>query len=404
MSQLVLYHSALDSEPGRAMQAFVGAPSEATFLPLVRAVYALAPLPGPTDDPWQNHLLQRILLDENAFTTARHLAPHLVDAARHDLRLLQEFYRMTGEACRSLVGDDRLPTWGGWTGPPRFESPAYTAMARRLAESTDWADLAEALDDYHRVHGTGVVSQSWYLRWDGTQLQGVADPNRIEIDHLVGLADQKRAVLANTEAFVQGAGGNNLLLYGPRGTGKSSLVRSLAGRYGEQGLRLVEVDDLPSLGGLFRLLKERAQRFILFFDDLSFDEDDADYRAFKSTLEGALERRPANVLLYATTNRRHMIPERWADRNSPETAEVHGQDAMEEKLSLADRFGRQILFARPNQQEYLAIVERLAALEGLAISREELHQEALRWALWQNSPSGRTARQFIDDLVGRGIR
>jgi len=215
--------------------------------------------------------------------------------------------------------------------------------------------------------------------------------------------EQKAAVQENTEAFLRGGAGQNLLLYGPRGTGKSSLVRGLALRYGKAGLRLVEVsrDRLGGLAELYRQVRRYPQRFILFLDDLTFETDDADYRAFKSALEGALERRPPNLLLYVTSNRRHMIPERWTDRNSPETAEVHGQDAMEERLSLADRFGRTILFLRPDQEEYLAIVEHLVARRGLPIGWEELRGAARRWVLWQNGISGRSARQFVDELEGR---
>ncbi|MFZ5814432.1 MAG: DUF815 domain-containing protein [Bacillota bacterium] len=407
---LVLYHSWSETDAGRAMTLFLQAPPggpevRSAYLRLVRALFAAGPVAGPTADAWQNLLIQQILLEENAFTLAVEPSRALLEAARHDLRRLHILFRMTGEVCRERAGGGGLPTWAGWVPAEGagFVPPACEAMARRLAEAEDWGALAEELAAYHARHGAGVVSRSWFLHWDGARLQPVADPDLIQLDDLVGLAEQKAALLANTEPFVQGAPGNNLLLYGPRGTGKSSLVRSLALRFGPRGLRLVEVGraHLGSMVELFRVLKAHRQRFIVFLDDLAFDADDAEYRAFKSTLEGALERRPANLLLYATTNRRHMIPERWADRNSPDVAEVHGQDALEEKLSLADRFGKSILFLRPSQEEYLAIVERLAAQRGLPITGEELRQAAIRWALWQNAPSGRAARQFVDDLAGR---
>ncbi|MFZ5828096.1 MAG: DUF815 domain-containing protein [Bacillota bacterium] len=406
---LVLYHRWTELQAGRAMHGFLwslaaGEGVRPAYLNLVRTLYGGGPVDGPTGDVWQNQLIRHVLLDENAFTQDSE-TPALLEAARHDLRQLQALFRMTGESCREQAGGGALPTWVGWA-PEQAESfapPAYLAMARRLAEAEDWAELAPDLAAYHRRHGSGVVSQSWFLHWDGAQLTAVPDPDLIELDDLVGLADQKRALLENTAPFVQGAPTNNLLLYGPRGTGKSSLVRSLALRFGGDGLRLVEVgrQHLSSIGELFGKLKGYRQRFIIFLDDLAFDADDTEYRAFKSSMEGALERRPANVALYATTNRRHMIPEQWSDRNTPVVAEVHGQDAMEEKLSLADRFGKTILFLRPNQEEYLAIVEGLAARRNLPISGAELRQAALRWALWQNVPSGRAARQFVDDLAAR---
>jgi len=300
---------------------------------------------------------------------------------------------------------DSLPTWSGQMeedqGP--HVAPGFRDMARRMAEADDWAGLVDQLAEFHREHGCGVVACSWFLTWDGRRLQAVEQPDLVDLDDLAGLVDQKQAVLENTEAFLRGGAGQNLLLYGPRGTGKSSLVRALAPRYGGAGLRLVEVtrERLGSLGELYRIVRRHPQRFILFLDDLTFEADDSDYRAFKSLLEGALERRPPNLVLYVTSNRRHMVPERWSDRNSPEEAEVHGQDALEERLSLADRFGRTILFLRPDQEEYLRIVEHLAARRGLPVGREELREAARRWALWQNGLSGRAARQFVDDLEAR---
>lgn len=276
-------------------------------------------------------------------------------------------------------------------------------MARRLAQAEAWADLVDELAAFHRAQGFGAVARTWFLAWDGVRLLPVDEPDLTDLDDLAGLEDQKAAVLENTEAFLRGGPGLNLLLYGPRGTGKSSLVRALARRYGEAGLRLVEVsrDRLGSLGDLYRAVRRHPQRFVLFLDDLTFETDDADYRAFKSLLEGALERRPPNLVLYVTSNRRHMVPERWSDRLSPEEGEVHGQDALEERLSLADRFGRTILFLRPDQEQYLRIVEHLAARRGLPIGREELREAARRWALWQNGLSGRAARQFVDELEAK---
>lgn len=414
-TDLVLYHRWTESEAGRAMLGFLralttGQGVRPAYLNLVRMLYAGGPVGGPTGDVWQNRLIRHVLLDENAFSqgAAEQMAPPLLNAARYDLRQLQALFRMTGEACRAQAGGEELPTWTGGVAdhPPSFVPPAYGAMAQRLAQAGDWGELVRDLAGYHQQHGAGVVSQSWFLRWDGARLQAVEDPDLIEIDDLVGLVEQKAALLANTEPFVQGAPANNLLLYGPRGTGKSSLVRGLAMRFGSEGLRLVEVGraHLGSVGQLFRQLKANRQRFIVFLDDLAFDADDTEYRAFKSSMEGALERRPPNVVLYATTNRRHMIPEQWADRNTPSVAEVHGQDAMEEKLSLADRFGKTILFLRPGQEEYLGIVERLAAQRNLPIAGEELREAARRWVLWHNAPSGRSARQFVDDLAARLAR
>lgn len=416
---LLLYHDLLETPQGAAMAAFLGAAprggeeARMAYLRLVRTMYAADPVTGPTGDAWQDHLLHHLLRAENAFTRAAaggSVPAALREAAAWDLRILEQLFRLSGPRCL-LIAEGRavgMPTWSGRVGGAADPSvaPGFREMARRLAEADDWAGLVDDLAAFHRAHGCGAVACSWFLTWDGRRLQVVEQPDVVDLEDLAGLAglvDQKKAVQENTEAFLRGGAGQNLLLYGPRGTGKSSLVRGLAPRYGEAGLRLVEVarERLGSLGELYRIVRRHPQRFILFLDDLTFEADDADYRAFKSLLEGALERRPPNLLLYVTSNRRHMVPERWADRNSPEDAEVHGQDALEERLSLADRFGRTILFLRPDQEEYLAIVEHLAARRGLPIGREELRDAARRWALWQNGLSGRAARQFVDELEAK---
>ena len=282
------------------------------------------------------------------------------------------------------------------------------AMAAELAAGAglaggDWGLMAGRLAAHFRQAGAGLPGSHWYLKWDGTALHGVARPNVFYIEDLIGLKDAKETILQNTEQFVSGVPANNLLLYGSRGTGKSSMVRGLVSRYGSQGLRLVEIARgcIGSLPALFPVLRRYPQRFVIFLDDLSFDESEVDFKAFKSDMEGALEQRPDNVLLYATSNRRHLVPERWSDRHTPETAEVHGQDAMEEKLSLADRFGLTVYFTTPDQDEYLAICEHMAARRGLKIETAQLREAALRWIMWNNPRSGRSARQFVDDLAGK---
>jgi len=416
---LVLYQDLLARGPGAAMAAFLeaaphgGGEARRAYLDLVRTLFQFEDVPGPTGDAWQDYVIQGVLCADNAFTraaSAGSVSRALREAAAWDLMHLQECFRLSRVRCLALVGggvpDEKLPTWAGRAesneaGP--FVAAAFRAMARRLAGAERWADLVDELADFHRAQGFGAVARTWFLTWDGARLVPVDQPDVIDLDDLAGLEDQKKAVQENTEAFLRGGPGLNLLLYGPRGTGKSSVVRALAKRYGDAGLRLVEVgrDRLSSLGDLYRTVRRYPQRFVLFLDDLTFEADDADYRAFKSLLEGALERRPPNLVLYVTSNRRHMVPERWSDRGSPEEAEVHGQDALEERLSLADRFGRTILFLRPDQEEYLRIVEHLVARRNLPIGREEVREEARRWALWQNGLSGRTARQFVDDLEAR---
>ncbi|HEY8885541.1 MAG TPA: ATP-binding protein, partial [Chloroflexota bacterium] len=215
-----------------------------------------------------------------------------------------------------------------------------------------------------------------------------------------GYADQRATIQRNTQHFLAGRPANNLLLYGERGTGKSSMVKALLNAYADQGLRLVDVakSALGDFSEIVAQLADQSQRFVVFVDDLSFDEGETGYAELKAVLEGGVEVRPDNVLIYATSNRRHLVVERFGDRLAPGD-EIHVQDTLQEKLSLADRFGVTVIFLSPDQDQYLEIVKGLARRRELPIDDVALRRRALQWASWNNGRSGRTARQFVDDLT-----
>jgi predicted AAA+ superfamily ATPase len=245
----------------------------------------------------------------------------------------------------------------------------------------------------------------WAFRWEkhGTigKLAPIAHPHLVDLDDLVGIDDAKEVLLRNTAQFVAGNPANDVLLWGERGNGKSSCIKGLLKRFAPGGLRLVEVRrwDMLSLPALAAMLREVPFRFVVFCDDLSFGEREDDYRVLKTLLDGGLEERPANVLIYATSNRRHLMPEPMSDNTGVE--EIHPEEAVSEKLGLADRFGVRLGFPRFDQERYLAVVDQLASRLDLPVDRERLHEEALRWAMDNGHRSGRVARQFIDDLAGR---
>lgn len=244
------------------------------------------------------------------------------------------------------------------------------------------------------------VAFRWERRGQAGYLAPVEHPHLFDLHDLVGVDEAKSEVVRNTAQFVAGFPANNLLLWGERGTGKSSCIKGLLRPFSPRGLRLVEVQkqDLMHISEILRILRGKPWRFILFCDDLAFDEGEVSYRELKAILEGGIEARPENVLLYATSNRRHLMPEPMNDNLG---GEIHPEEAVSEKLSLADRFGLALSFYPFSQDIYLAIVEHYAEKMQLSVDRDELRKEALRWALFKGQRSGRSARQFMDDLAGR---
>ncbi|UCE87994.1 MAG: ATP-binding protein [Deltaproteobacteria bacterium] len=270
-----------------------------------------------------------------------------------------------------------------------------TSVLERLAGSPPAADLFES-----------TVAFRWDARGGPGRLVPVRDPLSFDLDDLLGVERAVGRLLRNTEQFVRGLPANHVLLFGERGTGKSSAVRGLLPRYGARGLRLIEVHklDLVHLPDVLGAVRDAPYRFLLFCDDLSFDEGEPGHRELKAALEGSVEAPPANVRIVATSNRRHLLPERMSDNlaaRMDEAGELHMDEVVEEKLALSDRFGLVIGFYGFDQATYLRIVEHYAQKAGLRVDPERLRSEALRFALERSSRSGRIARQFVDDLAGR---
>jgi uncharacterized protein len=375
---------------------------------------ASAPLVG---DPWQHHLVTRLLEDENPFSLKAERAgiaamgPALLAQVRVDLNALQRCYRLGGAPlARGVARRTRLrpAAWDGFR--PLSASPAGATRLRlmqRLAAARDWGALAEEIAAHFAAHGAGLFGGARAFRWvpapGGGHLQGVMEPDPIRLNDLIGYETERQPVVENTRQFVAGLPANNVLLYGDRGTGKSSTVKALLNEFSPEGLRLIEVakEDLADYLRILTLLRGRRGRFILFVDDLSFEEHETQYKALKAALEGSLETRPENVVLYATSNRRRLVREKFSDRTGPALDDdVHVEETTQEKLSLADRFGIHAPFLIPDPDRYLAIAEALAAREGVALRPEEVRRRALLWSEWHNGHSCRTARQFVDALRG----
>ena len=279
----------------------------------------------------------------------------------------------------------------------------FEKLKEKFINTKNWVECTNDLIDFHINNGTGRATAYSAFVWerfeneDEGKLREIAEPDPIRLCELVGYESQKKEILDNTRHFLEGIPSNNLLLYGSRGTGKSSTVKAVLNEFYDKGLRLIEVDkdQLSDFTRIIRLLKHKKQKFVIFVDDLVFQENEASYSALKTILEGKVENRPDNILIYATTNRRHLVQEKFSDRD-----EVHSKDTQEEQLSLADRFGITISFFTPNQNEFLNIVDGIVEFKGLDVDTEYLHREALKWEKWHNGRSPRSARQFIAWLEG----
>lgn len=286
-------------------------------------------------------------------------------------------------------------------------SPDATALARLLNRAEA---VLRRLEDILPAPASAPDWQAAIaFRWRKQQgrgcLQPVRRPHAIRLDDLETIDDQKARIVANTEQFVAGCGANNVLLTGSRGCGKSSLVKAVLNAYADRGLRLIEVDkeDLIDLPEIVDLLEGRPERFIIFCDDLSFEAGETAYKALKSVLDGSIAAPPENVLIYATSNRRHLMPEYFAENLDTKRVddEIHPGEAVEEKISLSERFGLWISFYPFSQDDYLAVVGHWARQFGVSeavIAASE--RDALNWALGRGSRSGRVAWQFARDLAG----
>lgn len=408
-ASLLLYQSVLDNEVGQAFLNLLQSlrqlnllqslrHSDIDDLACIRAYSHFFRALAARNQSWQEFLVTQILTDDNPFTrqvqqTELTLTPALIAAAKQDLQALQNLYECNSE---------QLSQWVQAAAKLNVAPVAWTCKSwdDQTPLPENWADVEE-LAAYYRKQGTGIFAKYKALRWQSGQLIGIPYPDCVGINQLVGYEYQRDALVKNTEFLLAGHRALHVLLYGSRGSGKSSLVKGLLNEYGERNLRLIEVakSDLRDLPIIVEQLRSLPQKFIIFVDDLSFEEDDDAFKALKVVLEGNLTARPQNVVVYATSNRRHLIREFFGDRPRPSNnEEVHAWDTVQEKLSFSDRFGLTLTFEPANQITYLQIVHHLAAIAKITLSSEDLEYRALQWATRHNGRSGRTARQFIDFL------
>ena len=381
-------------------EAFDGGVSAAEAL---NCLLARACQKGWTGNLWHCCLAEALLMSENPYTLAferRDTADcSLRTLALKDMELWKELFDAECEhpawtELSSFTGDGSVS-----------EDTPVTDLAENLAACGSAEEMLQALQDNLKRSGCGIYALATRFRVDvkesGFELLPLEGGRRFGLSELVGYAAQKKQLVDNTESFLSGKGSNNVLLYGDAGTGKSTCVQALATEYGDRGLRIVEIHkhQFQVIPDLISRLANRRYRFIFLLDDLSFEENETQYKYLKAVMEGGAQAAPENIRIYATSNRRHLVRENWSDRSDMEhDGDIHRSDTMEEKLSLSSRFGLQIFYPSPDFDEYQNIVSELAARYGVQLSPEELKKQAATWQVRHGSRSGRIAKQFIDSL------
>jgi predicted AAA+ superfamily ATPase len=409
-ASLLLYQSVLKSSIGQAFLDLLQALhySGDNSLDCLQAYGNWFKVQAAKNLSWQESLIAQIITDDNPFSRQAQkvdfasLSPTLVDAARHDLQILQTLYECSSDQLSKWVrmaGQlSASPTvWPEKKALATNEAPLHS----QLQKSDNWSKVVENLAAHYRQFGCGLFAQYRAFQWRNGKLSGIIHSDPVKLNELVGYESQRDTLLKNTEFLLAGYPALHVLLYGSRGAGKSSLVKALLNELDYSNLRLIEVakSDLQALPLIIEKLHYVPQKFIVFVDDLSFEEDDDAFKSLKVVLEGNVTARPRNVVVYATSNRRHLIREFFEDRPRPRDGdEVHAWDTVQEKLSFSDRFGLTLTFEPADQNTYLKIVQHLANQARINLSLDDLEHRAKEWATRHNGRSGRTARQFVDFL------
>ena len=380
----------------------------------IRELIELAERCGFDGNLWQRYLADLLVNDENAYSLGCELreepAGSITEAALHDMRILKKLYDWDFSGMMEKLDVPELSVALAYRRDDRSGrmynhriSRQIGILSEEMAKAPSPEEMKRVLAEFYQRFGVGKfgLHKSFRIAREGDRV--VIEPIRniahVKFDDLVGYDAAKKKLRDNTDAFVAKRPANNCLLFGDAGTGKSSCIKAMTNEYYEKGLRVIEIykSQFQDLNEVIAQVKSRGYRFVIYMDDLSFEDFEIEYKYLKAVIEGGLEKRPDNVLIYANSNRRHLIRENYSDK---EDQDMHSGDTVQEKLSLAYRFGVTIYFGRPDKKEFQEIVRTLAERYGIGMPEEELLLKANQWELSHGGLSGRTASQFIDYLRG----
>lgn len=369
---------------------------------------------------WHNYLAFILITNENSFS----MTSEKVGAndgtvnyfAKNDFKIFKKLFDFDFSEIEEALDIDCFTIVNNYKAIGKKErmynknvSTKVQDISRAIEGAKDENDIFKIVTDFYKAYGVGMFGLNKAFRIvhptnGDMQFVPINNTEDVRLDDLIGYEIQKQKIVENTEAFVAGRKANNALLFGDSGTGKSTTIKAIINEYYDRGLRMIEIykHQFQDLSQVISQIKNRNYRFIIYMDDLSFEEFETEYKYLKAVIEGGLEIKPDNVLIYATSNRRHLIRETWTDRTDLENNNgMHKSDTMQEKLSLVNRFGVTINYSKPSQKEYFQIVVGLAEKNGIHMTEEELCAEANKWELSHGGISGRTAQQFINYLAGK---
>lgn len=368
---------------------------------------------------WHNYLTFILITNENPFSiTCEKIGANdgsVNEFAKNDFKVFMNLFNFDFSKIEKALGINCFSLISNYKAIVKKElmynknvSEKVQALSEKLENAKDEEEFFAGVTGFYKDYGVGMFGLNKAFRIIGNEngevrFNPINNMDKVMLDDLVGYEIQKQKLIENTEAFVQGRKANNTLLYGDSGTGKSTSIKAIVNQYYDQGLRMIEIykHQFKDLSTVIARIKNRNYKFIIYMDDLSFEEFEIEYKFLKAVIEGGVETKPENILIYATSNRRHLIKETWNDRNDMESTNgIHKSDTVEEKLSLVNRFGCQICYSKPSHKEFYDIVINLARRNNINMSDEELCAEANKWEISHGGISGRTAQQFINHYLG----